>query len=70
MSSPNRKENPLKKFSEASLKQSGMYLIALRAHVGRGKTIIRDMIDSVADALPHPEANPVRAIRYSPGEIE
>jgi hypothetical protein len=47
-------ENPLKHFAENSLKKPGMYLIALRAHLNRGKTMIGDMIESVADALPHP----------------
>jgi hypothetical protein len=65
----NRKENPLKKFSEAPLKRSGMYLIALRAHVGRGKTMIREMIDTVADALPHPgESNAMRCSQA--GEVD
>ena len=29
-----------------------MYLIALRAHLGRGKSIIGEVIHSVADSLP------------------
>jgi len=44
--------NPLKKFAEDSLKKPGMYLIALRTHLNKGKTLIGDMIETVADALP------------------
>ena len=47
-------ENPLKKFAEASLEKPGMYLIALRAHLNRGKTMIDEVMDSVVDALPKP----------------
>jgi len=47
-------ESPLKKFAADSLSKPGMYLIALRAHLNRGKTMIGDMIESVAEALPHP----------------
>ncbi|HTG45370.1 MAG TPA: hypothetical protein VK633_12640 [Verrucomicrobiae bacterium] len=47
-------QNPLKQIARASLEKPGMYLIALRAHLGRGKTMLGDMIDSVADALPQP----------------
>jgi hypothetical protein len=47
-------ENPLKKLAEESLKKPGMYLIALRAHVRQGKTLIGDMIETVAEALPKP----------------
>lgn len=32
-----------------------MYLIALRSHVRRGKTIIGNMLDSVTVALPQPQ---------------
>jgi hypothetical protein len=46
-------KTPLKQFAEASLEKPGMYLIALRAHLNRGKTMIGDVIDSVAEALPH-----------------
>jgi len=49
-----REENPLKKFAKASLEKPGMYLIALRTHLGRGKTMIGDVLDSVAEALPKP----------------
>ena len=45
-------ENPLKKLAEDSFKKPGMYLIALRTHLSKGKTIIGDMIESVADAIP------------------
>ena len=56
MSSPekNWELTPLKKLAEASLEKPGMYLIALRAHLNKGKTMIGDAIDSVADAFPHP----------------
>ena len=47
-------DNPLKKFAKASLEKPGMYLIALRTHLGRGKTAIGDVLESVADALPKP----------------
>jgi hypothetical protein len=47
-------ENPLKKFADASFEKPGMYLIALRAHLARGKTLIGDMVQSVADVLPKP----------------
>ena len=43
---------PLKKFAEASLEKPGMYLIALRAHLSKGKTIIGEALESVADAFP------------------
>ena len=44
----------MKKFAEASLEKPGMYLIALRAHLSKGKTIIGEALESVADALPRP----------------
>ncbi len=47
-----REENPFRKLSQSSQENPGMYLIALRAHLGRGKSMISDMIDSVAEALP------------------
>ena len=47
-----QEENPLKKFAATSLETPGMYLIALRAHLGRGKTMIGEVLNSVADALP------------------
>ena len=54
MSSPEKiwERGPLKKFAEASLAKPGMYLIALRAHLNKGKTMIGDALESVADALP------------------
>lgn len=54
MSSPKikRKPAPLDKLAEASLEKPGMYLIALRAHLNRGKTMIGEVIHSVADAFP------------------
>jgi len=49
-----REENPLKKVAEEFSEKPGMYLIALRAHLGRGKAMIGTVLDSVADALPTP----------------
>lgn len=45
-------EAPLRKLAEASLKKPGIYLIALRAHLSRGKTMIDDMLETVAESLP------------------
>ena len=45
---------PLKKFAEVSLEKPGMYLIALRTHLNKGKTMIGEALESVADALPKP----------------
>ena len=45
-------ENPLRKLAEASLEKSGMYLIALRAHLQRGKSALGHILDEVADSLP------------------
>jgi hypothetical protein len=47
-------QNPLTKFATASLEKPGMYLIALRTHLGRGKTALGNVINSVAGVLPHP----------------
>lgn len=47
-----REENPLKKIAKESLEKPGMYLIALRTHLGRGKTMLGDVLDTVAEALP------------------
>lgn len=44
--------SPLRKFAQASLAKPGMYLIALRTHIGRGKSILGEVIESVADSLP------------------
>lgn len=54
MSSPQKiwEQAPLNKPAEASLEKPGMYLIALRAHLNRGKTMIGDVFHSVADAFP------------------
>ena len=56
MSSPEKiwERGPLNKFAEASLEKPGMYLIALRAHLNKGKTMIGDVFESVADAFPKP----------------
>ena len=53
-SSPEKtwEKNPLQKVAEGAIEKPGMYLIALRAHLNRGKTIISDVFDSVKDALP------------------
>ena len=45
-------KTPLKKFAEASLEKPGMYLIALRTHLSRGKSAIGDVLNSVAEAFP------------------
>ena len=47
--------SPLTKFARASLEKPGMYLIALRSHVGRGKTMIGQVLSSVANSLPKAE---------------
>jgi hypothetical protein len=47
-----QEENPLKKFAKASLETPGMYLIALRTHMGRGRTLLGE--DSAEDTLPQP----------------
>jgi hypothetical protein len=54
MSSPEKiwERGPLKNFAEASLEKPGMYLIALRAHLNKGRTIIGDALESVADVFP------------------
>ena len=54
MSSPEKiwERGPLKKFAEVSFEKPGIYLIALRAHLNKGKTIIGDALESVADAFP------------------
>jgi hypothetical protein len=43
---------PLTKFAKASLEKPGIYLIALRSHIGRGKTMIGQVLSSVAESLP------------------
>jgi hypothetical protein len=45
-------ENPLRKLAETTLNKPGMYLIALRAHLNKGRSMIGDMLDSVAESLP------------------
>jgi hypothetical protein len=66
MSSPkkNWERGPLKKFAEASLEKPGMYLIALRTHVSKGKTIIGDVFESVADAFPKRSKAPSPADQF------
>ena len=44
--------NPLQNLAEGTVEKPGMYLIALRTHLNRGKTIIRDVFHSVTEALP------------------
>jgi hypothetical protein len=48
------REESLKKFAKESLEKPGMYLIALRTHLGRGKTMLGNVLNSVAEALPKP----------------
>jgi hypothetical protein len=57
---PHQKQesSPLKKFAQASLEKPGMYLIALRSHIGRGKTMIGQVLHSVADTLPQTDKLP------------
>ena len=57
---PHRKQesSPLKKFAQASLEKPGMYLIALRSHIGHGKSMIGQVLNSVADTLPQPDKLP------------
>src|SRR5204863_8734187 len=52
---PTQDRNPLTTFAKASLEKPGMYLIALRSHVGRGKSMIGQVLSSVARSLPQPE---------------
>ena len=54
MPSPEKtwEKNPLQNLAEGAIEKPGMYLIALRAHLNRGKTIIRDVFDSVKESLP------------------
>jgi hypothetical protein len=40
--------------AESSTEKPGIYLIALRAHLNQGKTLIGDVLDSVANAFPQP----------------
>jgi len=47
-----QESSPLKKFARASLEKPGMYLIALRSHLGRGKSMIGQVLHSVAETLP------------------
>ena len=44
--------------NKASLAKPGMYLIALRTHLGRGKAMIGHVINTVAKSLPKPEKLP------------
>jgi hypothetical protein len=56
MSSPQktRENNPLQNLTEGTAEKPGMYLIALRAHLNHGKSIIKNVFDTVAEALPAP----------------
>ncbi len=47
--------HPLTNFAKASLEKPGMYLIALRSHIGRGKTMIGQVLSTVAGSLPKAE---------------
>jgi hypothetical protein len=44
--------NPIQKLAQGAIEKPGIYLIALRAHLNRGKTIIRDVFDSVTEVIP------------------
>ena len=48
------KNGPIQKIAQGAIEKPGMYLIALRAHLNRGKTIISDVFETVADVLPTP----------------
>jgi hypothetical protein len=56
MQSPEKlwEENPLRSLAERSLEKPGMYLIALRAHLHRGKAAVGELLEDVAQAFPHP----------------
>jgi len=60
MHAPQSKQesSPLEKFAKASLEKPGMYLIALRTHLGCGKAMIGRVINTVANSLPKPEKLP------------
>jgi len=45
-------KNPPQNLTEGAAEKPGMYLIALRAHLNRGRSIIRDVFDTVSEALP------------------
>ena len=45
-------KNPIQNPEVGTVEKPGMYLIALRAHLNRGKSIIRDVFDTVSEALP------------------
>ena len=49
-----RKEHAVRPPVKPSLEKPGMYLIALRAHLLRGKAMIGDVLQSVGQALPAP----------------
>lgn len=39
---------------QRALKDPGIYLMALRAHLNQGKSAVSEMVESVADSLPQP----------------
>lgn len=47
-------KNPIQNPEVGTVEKPGMYLIALRAHLNRGKSIIRDVFETVSEALPTP----------------
>ena len=49
-------KNPLQNPEVGTVEKPGMYLIALRAHLNRGKSIIRDVFETVSEALPTSKA--------------
>jgi len=52
---PTQDRGPLTRFARASLEKPGMYLIALRSHIGRGRIMIGQVLSSVAQSLPQSE---------------
>lgn len=44
----------LRAFADECVKSPAMYLMALRAHLNRGRSAIGEILHSVADALPRP----------------
>jgi hypothetical protein len=50
-----QERTPLATSTKASIEKPGMYLIALRSHASRGKSIIGRVLSSVAESLPKPE---------------
>lgn len=49
-------ENPIRKLAEASLETPGMYLMALRTHIARSRSLITDVVDRVAASFPQADS--------------